>query len=222
MVLSTGTAGAIGPHINCGDVVITDTARLHCKDNYPLFPDLTTMSRANTELKNSAPFNGTYVNYAAANFTKLSLPGLAQCYGKIGNKPGYSFLKKNTSAPSIYLKGVNNVPGGRPMDIVSADYLTVDDNNDSEGLEPLGSMNDTDDAFVFYAIQTLPAAKQPKWLSVRNASEPQVVVPPFPAGASPTQIVDKLKSVAGAIYGVYQICTTVNSAFACWGVVAGL
>jgi hypothetical protein len=28
--------------------------------------------------------------------------------------------------------------------------------------------------------------------------------------------------VAGAIYGVYQYCTTLNSAFACWGVIAGM
>jgi hypothetical protein len=89
-------------------------------------------------------------------------------------------------------------------------------------LQPLGLMNDTDDAFAFFAIDELPAAQRPKWLSIRNASEPQIVVPPFPAGTTPTQVIDKLKSVAGAIYGVYQYCTTLNSAFACWGVVAGL
>jgi len=25
----------------------------------------------------------------------------------------------------------------------------------------------------------------------------------------------------GTIYGIYQYCTTLNSAFACWGIVAG-
>jgi hypothetical protein len=108
------------------------------------------------------------------------------------------------------------------MDVVTADYLTVDDNNDSEGLQALGIMNETDDAFAFYAIGTLPTAQQPQWVSIRNASEPQVVVPAFPAGTSPTAIIDKLKGVAGAIYGVYQYCTTLNSALACWAVVAGM
>jgi hypothetical protein len=42
------------------------------------------------------------------------------------------------------------------------------------------------------------------------------------AGTSPTQIVDKLKSLAGAIYGIYQYCTTLNSAFACWGIAAAM
>ena len=222
LVISTGTAGAIGNQLNCGDVVITNAARLHCRNTYPSFPSLNQLSQTSTQLTNTVAVNDAYVKLAAANYTKLSLPGLAQCYGKISGRPGYSFLKKNTQAPSIYLAGVNPVPGPEPMDIVSADYLTVDDDNDSEGLQPLGVMNDTDDAFVFYAISTMPGGKQPKWLSVRNASEPQVTVPPFPAGTPQSQIVDKLKSVAGAIYGVYQYCTTLNSAFACWSIVAGM
>jgi hypothetical protein len=106
------------------------------------------------------------------------------------------------------------------MDIVSADYLTVDDNNDSEGLQALGVMNDTDDAFAFYAINQIGAAR-PEWLSVRNASEPQIVAKPFPPGTSTQTIINDLKATAGTIYGIYQYCTTLNSAFACWGIVAG-
>jgi hypothetical protein len=223
LVISTGTAGAIGSHLQCGDVSITSAARLHCRNHYTgALSKLNTMTAANTEMKNTVEVNGKYITYAANNFTKLSLPGLQECYGKIGSRPEYSFLKKNTAAPSIYVKGVNPGPGPQPTDIVSGDYLTVDDDNNSEGLQPLGLMNDTDDAFAFFAIDELPAAQRPKWLSIRNASEPQIVVPPFPAGTTPTQVIDKLKSVAGAIYGVYQYCTTLNSAFACWGVVAGL
>jgi hypothetical protein len=221
LVISTGTAGAIGSHIQCGDVVITQAARLHLQSTYPKFPKLNTLSKHSTQLTNTVSVNDKYVSYAANNFTKLSLPGLSKCFAEFHDRAGYSFLKKNMSAPSIYLKGVNNVPGPQPMDIVSADYLTVDDNNNSEGLQSLGTMNDTDDAFAFYAISTLDGAK-PNWLSIRNASEPQVDVPKFPSGTSKNEIVDKLKSLAGAIYGVYQYCTTLNSAFACWGVIAGM
>lgn len=222
LVISTGTAGAIGSHVNCGDVAITSSARFHLHGQYASFPAINTMSQQNTQLKNTVQLNNKYLTYAGANFTKLSLPGLAQCYGKIGTRPGYDFLKKNTQAPSIYATNLNPVPGPQPMDVVSADYLTVDDNNNSEGLQPLGIMNETDDAFAFYAISLLPAGKQPKWLSVRNASEPQITAKPFPAGTSQTKIIDALKSTAGAIYGVYQYCTTLNSAFACWGVIAGM
>ena len=83
-------------------------------------------------------------------------------------------------------------------------------------------MNDTDDAFLFYAIDTMPAGNKPLWLSVRNASEPQIVAKPFPPGTSGETIIDTLKATAGTIYGIYQYCTTLNSAFACWGIVAGM
>jgi hypothetical protein len=108
------------------------------------------------------------------------------------------------------------------MDIVSADYMTTDDNNNSEGLQTLGIMNDTDDAFAFYAISKISAATQPKCISVRNASEPQMVHSPFPSTTSPAEIINILKNMAGTIYGIYQYCTTLSSAFACWGVIAGL
>jgi len=47
LVISTGTAGAIGSELQCGDVVITDSARLHLKLNYPKFPQMNTLSKNN-------------------------------------------------------------------------------------------------------------------------------------------------------------------------------
>jgi hypothetical protein len=223
LVITTGTAGAIGSRINCGDVAISSAARLHCQKNYPKYPAIATLSAGNTALT-SAPvkLNQTYLQYAATHLTNLSLPGLAQCYQRLQNIPGYSFVAKNTLAPAIYQTGVNPVPGPQPMVIVSADYMTTDDTSNAEHLQPLGIMNDTDDAFVFYAISQLPAAKRPLCLSVRNASEPQVEHSPFPSSTSSADVVDILKNIAGTIYGIYQYCTTLNSAFACWGIVAGL
>jgi hypothetical protein len=68
----------------------------------------------------------------------------------------------------------------------------------------------------------MPSAKRPPCVSVRNASEPQVEHSPFPSTTTPAEIVNILKSIAGSIYGIYQYCTTLNSAFACWGIIAGL
>ena len=222
LVIGTGTAGAIGSAVNCGDVAITNHARFHVQSKYPAkYAAINTDSDNHTQLQNSPSFDPKWVQYAAANFTKLSLSGLSQCYTKLQKLSGYSFVQKNQQAPGIYVTNVNPVPGPEPMDIVSADYLTVDDKFNSEGLQSLGIMNDTDDAFLFYAISQM-AGKKPQWLSVRNASEPQIVVPAFPPGTTPSAIVNKLKGVAGSIYGIYQYCTTLNSAFACWGVVAGM
>jgi|GEM_PF-496386 len=219
VVISTGTAGAIGSHVNCGDVAVTTSARFHVRDQYPTEPQIDTLSAGKTALKSSFAVDPKYLNFAAENFTKLSLDGLAKCHTELEKAPGYSFVKQNTQAPKIYV----NAPAGgsQPMAVVSADYLTVDDSNDSEGLQPLGIMNETDDAFAFYAIGKIPG-KKPPWVSVRNASEPQIDAKPFPSGTSQQEIIRTLGNTAGRIYGIYQYCTTLNSAFACWGVVAGM
>lgn len=219
LVISTGTAGAIGGYLNCGDVAVTTAARFHVQKQYPKEGDINVMSGDAAELKSTAKPGGANLTYAANDLTKLSLSGLAKCYTKLQTLSGYSFVRKNVNAPGIYVGGKNAVPGTEPMAIVSADYLTVDDNNDSEGLQALGIMNDTDDAFLFYAIRTMTGTK-PQWVSVRNASEPQIVGKAFPAGTSSQTIVNSLKGIAGSIYGIYQYCTTVNSALACWGVAA--
>jgi hypothetical protein len=221
-VITTGTAGAIGNRIKCGDVTICTATRLHVQKKYPPFPAITQFSEKETELASTVKFDPQYVQYAATHFTKLSLPGLDQCYSRLQETPGYSFVPHNTLPPSIYVTGVNSVPGPQPMVTVSADYMTTDDNNNNEGLQNLGIMNDTDDAFVFFAINQMPAAKRPACLSVRNASEPQMVHAPFPPSTSQEDIISILSHLAGTVFGIYQYCTTLNSAFACWGVIAGL
>ena len=221
LVLSTGTAGGMGGVLMCGDVVVTNSARFRVSTTYPTYPEINSLSKNNTVLQNSVTINDTYLEYAAENFTKLSLPGLAKCYDKFSTRQGYSFLKKNTAPPSIYVTDINAVPGPEPMTVVSADFLSVDDTSDAEGLEALGIVNENDDAYAFFAIDQLPAAKRPAWLSVRNVSDPQVAVPPIPAGTTKSQVMKELSALAGAIFGVYEYTTTLNSAFACWAIVAG-
>ncbi len=221
LVLSTGTAGGMGSVLNCGDVVVTNSARFRVSTSYPTYPDINTLSQNNTALENAIAVNDTYLQYAAENFTKLTLPALAECYGKFASRAGYSFLKKNLDPPSIYVTGNNPVPGTEPMTVVSADFLSVDDTSNAEGLEALGIVNENDDAYAFFAISQMPGGSRPAWLSVRNVSDPQVSVPPIPVGTTKSQVIKELSSLAGAIFGVYEYVTTINSAFACWAIVAG-
>jgi hypothetical protein len=218
VVLTTGTSGAIGPKINCGDVVITNVARLHCQHNYVGYGDIALITQNNTELKNESPLtiSNKYIDYANLHLLPLSGAGLSTCHSRFAGDPNYKFLKNNVS-PSIY----QHVPGVQPMDILSADYLTVDDNGNLEQLQSLGILNDTDDGFAVYAIHKM-SGKTPTWLSVRNASEPQITDPSFPSGTTMAQKEKQVKSLAGAVYGVYQFCTTLNSAFACWAIIAGM
>jgi hypothetical protein len=224
LVITTGTAGAIGNRVECGDVTVCTSCRLHLQKKYPSFPDLDTLSANNTQLSSAFPnaFDGQYLQYAATHLTQLSLPGLGQCYQRLQRTSGFSFVPQNTLPPSIYAANRNPVPGPQPMDVVSADYMTADDNHNAEGLQPLGIMNETDDGFLFFAVDQLPAAKRPLCVSVRNASEPQMQHAPFPSTTPPGTIVHVLSGMAGTIYGIYQYCTTLNSALACWGVVAGI
>jgi len=219
LVITTGTAGGIGPNVNCGDVTVCSAARFHVRDTYPTYPAINTLSSHATALTNQVTLPTTYLRYAAEHFTALSLPGLKTCFERFAGDATYEFLRAPSAAPKIFGGGLSAVNGPEPMDVVSADYLTVDDASDAEGLQALGIMNETDDAFAIYAIEQISGTK-PKWLSVRNASEPQIVAKPFPAGTDQTTIVDTLKGIAGAIYGVYQYCTTQSSAFAVWGIAA--
>jgi hypothetical protein len=221
-VVTTGTAGGIGGRIDCGDVAICTESRLHLEKTYTKFSAINTDSADETELGAAVTFDAQYVQYAATHFTSLALPGLQQCYARLQTNPGYTFIGNSTLPPSIYVTGVNPVPGPQPMDIVSADFMTTDDTSNAEKLQTLGIMNDTDDGFLFYAISMMPVAKRPGCISVRNASEPQMVHSPFPATTSEAEIVNILKDMAGTVYGIYQYCSTLCSAFACWGVIAGL
>jgi hypothetical protein len=224
LVLTTGTAGGIGNRLECGDVAVCTAGRLHCQSSYPKYPAIATLTANDTVLPSArtAQFNPQYVQYAATHLTALSLPGLAQCYQRLQVLPGYSFVPKNTLPPAIYVSGVNPVPGPQPMDVVSADYMTTDDTSNAEHLQSLGITTDTDDAFVYFAISLMPAAKRPPCVSVRNVSDPQVEHSSFPSTTTPTEIVNILKNIGGSIYGIYQYCSTLNSAFACWGIIAGL
>jgi hypothetical protein len=221
LVLSTGTAGGKGRVLKCGGGGVASDARFRVNTTYPTYPDINTLSWNNTALSNSVTVSDTYLKYAAANLTRLTLPALAQCHAKFAGRSGYGFLQKNTTPPSIYVTDVNPVPGPEPMAVVTADFLSVDDSTDAEGLEALGVMNENDDAYAFFAIGQMPAAQRPGWLSVRSASDPQVTAPPFPPGTSQSQITKELSGLAGAIFGVYEYVSTINSAFACWAIVAG-
>jgi len=221
LVITTGSAGGNGGVLNCGDVAVTSEARFRVSTEYPTFPKIDSLSNSDVALTNSVQINDKYLAYAAANLTKLTLPMLAQCYGEFQTRAGFKFLRKNTTAPAIYVTDIDPVPGPEPMAIVSADFLSVDDTTNAEGLQALGIMNDNDDAYACFAIDQMTGGNKPKWLSVRNASDPQVMAPPIATGKTPSEIKKQLSAIGGAIFGVYEYVTTINSALACWAIVAG-
>jgi hypothetical protein len=200
LLITTGTAGAIGSSLEAGDAVITNTARFYLTDpkSYAAFPGIT------NSLQLTAPaihFSTTYITKCNQQITTLIEPDLTT----IAKEKSYPGPTRN---PVIYY---NDVPGTRLFDVVSSNGFSLDDKNDTDGLQQLGSVNDMDDAFIIYGLSQNAATKSLPWLSVRNISEPQA-----PNLSKATQ------AEWEKIYDAFGMYTTYNSALACWAVICGL
>jgi hypothetical protein len=210
LVVTSGTGGAVGSHLNCGDVVVTDTALFHCRQSYSDYPEIPSIKSGGrpAPLASSVDPDVRPIQHANQRMMKLTVPGLLGDAAKL-HAHGVAFVTANQE-PQIYCK---HVPGARAMNVLSADYFSVDDSHDTEGLQELGIIDDMDDAFVALAIEKADTAEKPRWLSIRNASEPQL---PYSADEAVT------KDTASKIYDSCGYHTSINGAFACWAIAAGL
>ena len=200
LLITTGTGGAIGSSLEAGDAVITNTARFYLTNpaSYAAYPGITNSVQLTSP---SISFSSTYITKCNQQITTLIEPDLTTI-AKEKNYPG------PTRNPTIFH---NDVPGTKVFDVVSSNGFSLDDKNDTDGLQQLGSVNDMDDAFILYGLsQNTGTAKLP-WLSIRNISEPQA---PNLLKATQTEWED--------MYDAYGTYTTYNSAFACWAVICGL
>ena len=210
LVITSGTGGAVGSHLNCGDVVVTETALFHCKSSYPDYPEIPNIKKGGNPapLSNNVSVNTAQIDYVNQNMMKLTLPGLTGDTAKL-HADGIGFVTMNQNPQIYYMQ----VPGAKAMNVLSADYFSVDDTHDTEGLQEIGIMDDMDDAFVALAIKKSGVANTPKWISIRNASEPQIQYA--------SKETDE-KRVASKIYETCGYHTSMNGAFACWAVAAGV
>jgi nucleoside phosphorylase len=98
-------------------------------------------------------------------------------------------------------------------DVVTTDFFAFDDASDHYGLrsyEPSARAVEMDDGALGLACAKMSAP--PAWVSVRNASDPQMT------GGN----IREEDREAAQIYRKYGYWTTVNSAVACWALVASL
>jgi nucleoside phosphorylase len=98
-------------------------------------------------------------------------------------------------------------------DVETVDFFGFADTDDSYGIvkdDPKACTEEMDDATLPLALSTLE--QPPNWISVRNASDPQV---PSSLGDLEAQ-----KKWASRIYLKYGYFTTVMSALAVWGIIA--
>jgi hypothetical protein len=185
LVITTGTAGGIGTETVLGDVAVTNGARFNCRETFK-----------------DAPFaHATYTGPAWTPGTNLvdAAPGLIAVNA--------SRLRPIATRDPI-IGPVLDEPG-----VETVDYFGFADTDDSYGIagdDPYARTEEMDDAVLPLALE----GNETPWLSIRNASDPQV--------ASSIGDLEAQKKWAAGIYSKYGYWTTVGSAIACWAVIADL
>jgi nucleoside phosphorylase len=96
------------------------------------------------------------------------------------------------------------------IDVVTTDFFAFDDSTDRFQLQALGSAVEMGDAVLGLVCSEL-GARAPAWIAVRNASDPQI---------DGSLAYARQVEMAGRIYEKYGYWTSVNSAIACWALIA--
>jgi nucleoside phosphorylase len=157
LAITSGTAGAIGPKLQLGDVVIANTAVFDLMRSFT-----------------SAPFNGKSFTsgYEPRSEASLEIINKKLVEANAGHLKG---LRKGT--PTVYSFAVRNSLDEK-MAIVTTDMFAYDDKSDHFHLQGKGAMVEMDDAVLGLAVKEL--GTDLPWLAIRNASDPQM--PKYPAG----------------------------------------
>jgi hypothetical protein len=183
LVITTGTGGGIGSYIQLGDVAIAPTVRFDCT----------------TKFKSQKFANAVYP------CSNLAMGSIAQATSLFAANAKQ--LPAASRLPTIITKPETGVPS---VDVVTTDFFAYDDVTDRYGLQGLGAICDEGDAALGLVVKGLGAGA-PKWVSVRNASDPQIQ----DEGMTPKQGYE----LATGYYGKFGYWTTVPSAITCWALV---
>lgn len=192
LVLTTGTAGAVGSEVLLGDVVVTDTVRWD----------------ATTKFKSQAWAKQSYTSETGAQVLASSSVQefLHSCETTLF-APNAAQLPVAPRDPLVFDSSL------APTVTVTTDFFAFDDASDHYGLrayEPAAHAVEMDDAALGLACAAM--LDPPAWLSIRNASDPQMT--------GPDVVVEDAQ--AAQIYRKYGYTTTVMSAVACYAVLAGM
>lgn len=192
LVITSGTAGGIGPKVALGDVVIANTARFKLDGTFKNSP----FNNQTYTCDYTVPVNGQLSRIAsliAANAAPV----------KQAHTAYPAAVKTFTRNPQIFTAATTQSQVGEPPIIVTTDKFEFDTAQDSFQLQGKGAMVEMDDAVLGMAVTQM--GNPTKWLAIRNASDPQM---PTKDGGLSTDIYDQ--------YGYW---TSIVSALASWACV---
>ena len=95
-------------------------------------------------------------------------------------------------------------------EVVTTDFSALDDTSNTFSLQGMGAAVEMGDAVLGMVIEQL-GASAPRWLAVRNASDPEI----DSAGLTEKEAAAK----AAQIYERFGYWTTIPSAITCWALI---
>ena len=148
LVITTGTAGAIGKNVLLGDVVMSKKVRFDCARTFKK----AAFSQSEFRCTKSIPLG-------KVSFANSQLLGVTA--GR---------LPESARQPKI----VTRTPAdNKAIDVVTTDFFAFDDTTDHFQLQKLGSAVEMGDAVLGLVCEEM-GTKAPAWIAVRNASDPQI------------------------------------------------
>lgn len=181
LVITTGTAGGIGKQCEVGDVVVSPIVRFDCKK----------------WLKGEQFHDASYTDSDPS--TKYFSKAKSLFKANSGQLP-----KDNTRPPTITLSS------GLPSAVLTTDFFGFDTSNNFFGLKGLGAVSEMGDA-VLGLVATEMGTKAPRWVAVRNVSDPQI--------KAEGTIKDQ-GDLAAQIYKGFGRWSSICSAIVCWALIA--
>ena len=184
LVLTTGTAGGIGKQFEVGDVVVSPIVRFDCTAKFK-----------------KEPFHDDHYVSSAPRTQHLAT---AKTLFKAneGQLP-----KDNTRPPKIVRVSTKAVDSS----VLTTDFFGFDTSDNHYKLQGLGDVSEMGDA-VLGLVASQMGAQAPRWLAVRNVSDPQIKADGLTLRQQAT--------LAAQIYKGFGRWSSVCSAIVCWALIA--
>jgi hypothetical protein len=209
-VLTIGTAGSVFDEFGLGDVVVTRAARFRCQQEFANEPFNDTTFRSDWEVPT------TRFEDAERLMAQVA-PDLAQ--PPVG-PPSPAYPAGGELAEPAAVQAKVRLDGTPPMKpfwpILTTDFFEY--GTTANRLDRQGSGVEMGDAALGLAVSELPEHSRPRWLVIRNMSDP-VINGDLPAKEFH---LNEQTTWAVAFYTAYGYYTSLNGAIATWAVIAGL